>query len=274
MSDNNIREYLEAETEALRKSFKIGFVVLLLLALVMVGYFEWFKSQTAKFLAPDNISTMMVSEVRRNLPTARDQMSQSLRQAAPDVIRFVIQTVVDEALPMVRDAAGALFKEYSRELAGFGTLAAVQSFEQIVQMSQTELAKAKETAEPGFYTPDLITAKLTKQIEAELAKRMNDRPEETAGTKIRESLNALHNINDRLKGMAGQKSLSRKDELGKKLITTWWTFLNRADPIVSAEDAMLNKSTKMPITQKTQPDVPGDNKDEKQGQRVETAPGK
>ena len=273
MSDQ-VSQYLGSETAGLRKGFKVSLVALVLIALVMVGYFEWLKGKTAEILAPANISNLLVGEVKRQLPTARDAMSQSLKTAAPDVIRFVIQTVMDEALPMVRDAATALFKEYSRELAGFGTLAAVQSFEQIVQMSQTELAKAKETAEPGFYTPDLITAKLTKQIEAELAKRMNDRPEETAGTKIRESLNALHNINDRLKGMAGQKSLSRKDELGKKLITTWWTFLNRADPIVSAEDAMLNKSTKMPITQKTQPDVPGDNKDEKQGQRVETAPGK
>lgn len=259
MSDNNIREYLEAETEALRKSFKIGFVVLLLLALVMVGYFEWFKSQTAKFLAPDNISTMMVSEVRRNLPTARDQMSQSLRQAAPDVIRFVIQTVVDEALPMVRDAAGALFKEYSRELAGFGTLAAVQSFEQIVQMNKIELAKARETAEPGFYTADRITDKLTKQIEVELAKRMNDRPEETAGSKIRESLHALHNINDRLQQIAETKNLSRKDALGKKLITTWWTFLNRSDTHASATEAMLDQA-KIPVTEKTDPSVPGDNK--------------
>ncbi len=273
MSDQ-VTSYLQSETEGLRKGFKISLVVLVLIALVMVGYFEWLKGKTTEILAPANISNMLVGEVKRQLPTARDAMSQSLKTAAPDVIRFVIQTVMDEALPMVRDAASALFKEYSRELAGFGTLAAVQAFEQIVQMSQTELAKAKETAEPGFYTPDLITTKLTAQIKSEMARRMNDRPEETAGTKIRESLNALHNINDRLKAMAGQKSMSRKDELGKKLITTWWTFLNRADPVVSAEEAMLNSATKMPITQKTQPDVPGDNKDDGAEQRKEVKPKK
>jgi len=255
------QDYLAAEVAELEKGHKITLVAMVLIAVVLFGYFQWMKSMVAEILAPQNLSTLMVSEVRRNLPTARIALQTNLKAAAPEVIEFVANSVLDEALPMMSESARALFRDYSRELAGYGRLAAVQTFTEIVKAHKTELAKAKETAEAGFYTPDLISANLTKTIDAELANRITDSPVESLASKLDESVNALHNINRKLNDLSGKKSLTRKEELGRKLITTWWTFLNRSDGPDSAQDKLLDTTTKRVVTEKSEPIVRGDGTD-------------
>ncbi len=252
------QDYLESEVAALQKGYKMALVAMVLVTIVMIGYFQWLKSMAAEILAPQNLSTLMVSEVRRNLPTARYALQTNLTDAAPEVIEFVANSVLDEALPMMSESARALFRDYSRELAGYGKLAAVQSFTEIVKTHKTELAKARTTAEPGFYTPDRISENLGKTIDAELANRITESPEESLATKLDESVNALHNINRKLGELSRKKKLSRKEELGRKLITTWWTYLNRNDGPDSAQEALLDSTTKRPITEKSEPIIRGD----------------
>ena len=125
---NTTNDYLASETAELQKSFKMGLVAMALITVLLLGYFHWMKSMLTEIIAPQSLSTLMVSEVRRNLPTARIALQTNLTAAAPEVIEFVANGVLDEALPMMSESARALFREYSRELAGFGKLAAVQSF--------------------------------------------------------------------------------------------------------------------------------------------------
>lgn len=258
MSDTNVSQYLEGELAEHQRSFKLGVVAMILVSILIVGYFQWLKGAVAEMIAPQNIATLMVSEVKRNLPTARDAMEQNLKKAAPEVITFIADSVMDEALPMVTQAARALFRDYSRELTNFGTLAASQVFEGIVTDHKVELAKSKETAEAGFYSPDKIAAGLNGLIEGELGRRMNDRPEESVGTKLDESLNALKNINRHLGELAHKKKTTREEDLGRKLITTWWTFLNQSEPQGDAAAQLLDSTTQTLKTEGVDPAVPGD----------------
>jgi hypothetical protein len=252
------QDYLATEVAELQKNYKIGLIAMALITVILIGYFQWMKSMVAEIVAPQNLSTLMVSEVRRNLPTARIALQTNLTAAAPEVIEFVANSVLDEALPMMSESARALFREYSRELAGYGKLAAVQSFTEIVKTHKTALAKSRETAEPGMYTPDTISEQLSKTIDAQLATRITETPVESLATKLDESVNALHNINQKLNELSGKKKLTRKEELGRKLITTWWTFLNRSDGPESAQDKLLDTTTARPITAPSEPIVPGD----------------
>ena len=255
---NEMSDYLEQEVAALDRSFKLGVGAMLVLTVVLIGYFQWLKGMVEEITTPESLSTVVVSEVKRNLPAARLSLEQNLTAAAPDVIGFIAEGVLDEALPLMTDSARALFRDYSRELAGYGRLAVLQSFEAIVKDHRAALAKAKATAEPGMYTPDVISQNLSKTLDAELGNRITDTPRESLANKLDDSVVALRNINRKLQSMSKQGKLTRKEELGRKLITTWWTFLNRSDGAGDAASRMMDKGVKRPVSLESEPIIRGD----------------
>jgi hypothetical protein len=257
MSDDNYRQYVQDEVTAAQKSFKLGLISMAIVAVLILGYFQWLKSAAAEILEPNNLAMVMVSEVRRNMPTARDALEKNLTAAAPAVVTFITEAVMDEAIPLMTDAVTALLKDYSRELTGYGTLAVVQIFQEIVRDHRDALAKAAEGGEVPMYSPNKIAADLSTLIEKELGKRISEVPEETLSAKLDNSLVALQNINTELERMAKRgKRDTRQDDLGRKLITTWWTFLNRHESSADAETKMLDTIMK-PVTSKDDPEVPG-----------------
>ena len=257
MSEQVYREYLEAEVEEARKSFKLGLISMTIVTVLILGYFQWLKSATAEILEPQNLANVMVSEVRRNMPAARDTLEKELSAAAPAVVTFITQAVMDEALPMVTDAVSALLKDYSRELTGYGTLAVTQVFQEIVRDHRDALERASKQGEVPQYSPNEVARDLAALIEKELGKRISEQPEETLSAKLEQSLVALKNINSELERMSNAKRTTRQDELGKKLITTWWTFLNRHESSDDAQTKMLDTVMK-PVTSDDNPEVPGE----------------
>jgi hypothetical protein len=252
---NDMKGYLHEELDELARSTRLMAIALVVLSALTIGYFEWMKGMTAEALKPASISTLVVSEVKRNIPTATQALQTNLTRAAPEVVAFIGTSILNEVLPMMTEAATALFRDYSRELTGFGTLAIVKMFGQIVKDHKVALAKAKDTAEPAFYERDRVVEGLNGFIEVELGRRMTESPEESLGTKLKESLNALNNINLRLQELAAKRKLDRKEELGKRLITTWWTFLNREQAHDSAREAIMDANTLIPITEEYDPAI-------------------
>lgn len=257
MSDQVYRDYLESEVEEAKKSFKLGLISMALITVLIFGYFHWLKGAAAEILEPNNLANVMVSEVRRNMPAARDTLEKELSAAAPAVVTFITQAVLDEALPMVTDAVTALLKDYSRELTGYGTLAVTQVFQEIVRDHRAALARAAGEGEVAQYSPNEIAADLASLIEKELGKRISEQPEETLAAKLEKSLVALKNINTELERMSNAKRVTREDELGRKLITTWWTFLNRHESSDDAQTKMLDTVMK-PVTSDDDPEVVGE----------------
>jgi hypothetical protein len=257
MSDDIYRQYVQSEVNAAQKSFKLGLISMAIVAVLILGYFQWLKSAAAEILEPNNLAMVMVSEVRRNMPVARDALEKNLTAAAPAMVAYITEAVMEEAIPLMTDAVTALLKDYSRELTGYGTLAVAQIFQEIVRDHRDALTKAAEGGEVPNYTPNRIAADLSTLIEQELGKRLNDQPEETLSAKLDNSLVALQNINSELQRMAKSgKRETRQDDLGRKLITTWWTFLNRHDSSDDAQTKMLD-TIMMPVTSKDDRMVPG-----------------
>ena len=158
---------------------------------------------------------------------------------------------------MVTDAVTALLKDYSRELTGYGTLAVTQVFQEIVRDHRAALAAAATQGEVPLYSPNEIAGDLATLIEKELGKRLSEQPEETLSAKLEKSLVALKNINTELERMSNAKRTTREDDLGRKLITTWWTFLNRHENSDDAQTKMLDTVMK-PVTSDDNPEVPGE----------------
>lgn len=242
---NDLREYLEQEVAASERSFKIGVILLAVTAVILIAYFTWLKNRVAEMTKPDNVAELMLSEVRRNLPTAADALKKNLASSAPEITGMVVDTVVDRTVPMMRITAEKLFNQYSIELATIGVDGAQKVFEQIVIENKDKLKERADTA-AGMYTSDNLMADLTRQINEEMGQRLNSLPQETLGFKLDQSVVALRNINHRLKELASSKNLDRKDQLGRQLISTWWTLLQQAETEnTTATEKMLEDRPKM-----------------------------
>ncbi len=233
----SVQGYLEQEIAAGERSAKIGMIGLIVVAIILVCYFQWLRGTITEITEPGNIAALMMSEVKRNIPAAREATKDGLRQGAPQLVSSVVDTVLDKAIPSMRAAVDGLFRDYARELTTLGVESTGKVFEEIVKEHSDEL-RAKISIEPGMYTTENLVKDLEGLVKREFVTRLNSIPEETAGAKLRASLVALRNINARLRTLA-QKSDTRTDELGRKLITTWWSMLQNLEPDKSAAEKMM-----------------------------------
>ena len=230
---NEERDYLRGELVELRRAFRLGAVTFGCMVVLVAGYFQWMRVQLSEVLEPKNLAEMAVSEARRNLPAARDSLKENIRVAAPEVVEFVTAEVMDEALPMVRESAEALFRDYARELAGFGREAVVKIFHDLIRDHKADLMRPDKhpsaameavlaqrasqrkmgEATPAAYVEvtgseidtQAIAKRLSRYVGAELGQRLSDTPEETLRQKLDESVKALRRINAHLKQMAEAK---------------------------------------------------------------------
>lgn len=221
MSNDAATKYLQDELRKLEKRFQVLLVAMGIVLVVVVGYFQWIKSQTAELLQPDSLGEFMVNEVRRGLPDASESLKQAMRDQAPDVVRFVVQHVVDGVFPIIRAGVEDGMKEYSKQLTAYGADRAMEAFEEVVRTYKTELGQGTDADE------DSLAMRLNDLIQVELEKKVVDESGESLQSKLDQSAVALRRINTKLQDLARQKNLTRQQELGKRLITTWWTFLER-----------------------------------------------
>ena len=242
----NAHDYLEAEIASAERGFKTGVIALIVIALILIVYFQWLKARVSEMIEPGNVAALVTGEVRTNIPKVRDSLKASLQKSTPELVTFVADTVIDETVPMLRSAVEGLFKDYSQELVVLGAEATEKVFEEIVRENKDAL-RERISSGPGMYTTERLVDDLDAMFQRQFALRLNTVPEETVGFKLNQSVIALRNINARLQEMANKSSLSRKDHLGKQLITTWWSLLQDLEPDKTAAEKVL-EGRKMPIT--------------------------
>ncbi len=242
----NAYDYLEEEIASAERGFKTGVIGLIVIALILIAYFQWLKARVTEMVEPGNVAALVTGEIRSNIPSVRDSLKTELKQRTPELVTFVADTVIHETVPMLRSAVEGLFKDYSQELVTLGVEATEKVFEELVRENKDSLRERISSA-PGMYTTERLVDDLDAMFQRQFALRLNSVPEETVGFKLHQSLIALRNINARLREMASKRSLSRKDRLGKQLITTWWTLLQSLEPDKTAAEKIL-EGRKMPIT--------------------------
>jgi hypothetical protein len=219
MSD--VQENLQQELDKAERSLRNTLIAMGIVSVVVMGYFGWMRSQLAELLEPENVAEFVVNETRRSLPGASQALRDNLKSGAPDVVKFVMSSVLDGVLPMVQKELRSNLESYSTEVATLGTNGMLEVFREVVRTHKDELM----SAEPA--DSDTIALALAGHIERELDAKMTDAQGETVKAKLDQSVVALERINDQLERMSKGRHLSREDELGKRFITTWWTFLDQ-----------------------------------------------
>lgn len=219
---SEVDQYLKDELAKAQRSYRNTLIAMGAIVVVVFGYFQWLKSEVRTVLDPPVLAEFMVNEMRAGLPDASTALKENLRNNAPEMVRFVLHGVVDNVLPMVRDEFQRNLRDYSREVTTIGTAGVMTAFEEVVRTHKESAVRA------GQADPNLIAAELSEHMKAELAKRVSTAEDggESLQEKLDHSVVALRRINDHLKTLARKRNLSREDEMGKRLITTWWTFLD------------------------------------------------
>ena len=253
MAEQDLREYLESEIAAGKKSFRLSIALFVILGALTLTYFQWFKAEVEPFLQPEELAEFTVSEARRNLPKVVDDAGNALITALPMMIRDAMDSVMETTLPMLRKESAGWMRSESRKIAAVGTGAVSTVFEQIVEAKKAELLEASG-ADPGQFVPGIRLNELSRLVEIEAAKEYNTVPEETLGRKLDKGAMALRNINTNLKELADGKNLSRKDALGKRLISVWWTMLKQLDRETTVVESSMGLKAKS--REELEPDAP------------------
>lgn len=229
---NDVKVYVHDDTQKIKKSFRYGMIARVLVVAFALGYLGFLNGQIDEILDEKNLAEVALAEGKRNLPKVATLLRENLTAAAPDIVEKGIDLVIDRSVPMIREQAEKMFGDYSRELAEYGTQQTVAVFREIVK-EHKEAIQARKDTEPGWYTPDRVAQKLSDDMESKLGMRLssrwNDKPEETGAAKLDATYTALKNINFRLKRLADNKDPSRKEELGRRFISSWWSMMSRAE---------------------------------------------
>ncbi len=238
MSEMDTKSYLEDELSRTRGSIKTSIALFVILTLLVVGYFQWIKTEVGPFLEPASLAEFTVLEARRNLPSVADKVGKELVASLPMVTGDAMREVVELTVPRLRKESTAWLQAQARQIAGIGTAASTVAFEEIVKAKKAELLAASGS-DPGQFMVIVSLDELSRLVEIEARKQYNTLPEETLGQKLDKGAAALRNINRRLNELADGKDASRKDALSRKFISTWWTMLKQLDePTGVAESTM------------------------------------
>ena len=243
MSTNEFENYLQSEVDAAKKSIVASSILFILLAGLVIGYFQWVKAEVEPFLEPDELAEFTVSEARRNLPAVVDSAGNALIQSLPMMIRDAMNSVMETTLPMLRKESAGWMREQARMIAGVGTGAVSTAFEEVLVAKKGDLLEASKS-EPGQFVPGVRLDELSRLVEIEANRQYNTIPEETLGQKLDKGASALRNINTHLKELASKEDLSRKDVLGKRFISLWWSMLKQMDDEESATEKTMGLKVK------------------------------
>jgi hypothetical protein len=230
MANENVESYLQVELATAQRRLRIGTIALGVMAVLLIGYFTWIKSLVTEILEPENVAEVVAGELRRNLPGASAALQTTLVEASPDLVRFVMQQVVDGVLPAITDGVSEQLTLYAHEAARVGSEGVLTAFSATIKECK---AARPARSKPGV---EALEAHVISCVEKRYEAHLDTATESILGGKLSASAQALDRLNVELKSLASRRNLDRQDEIGKQLVTTWWSFLDRNHPEVSARD--------------------------------------
>jgi hypothetical protein len=227
--------YLQAELRKAERSFRIAAIAMAVVLVVFVGYFQWMKSALAEVLRPASVAELLVNQTRAALPEISDSLKANLTREAPEVVDYVLHRAVDEVLPLVGQSFQDNLTQYSREVNELASGQVMSAFEGTLLAYKTDSKLAKNQ------DPKVFATHLSAHVEAELAPQMDSVAKDAIKSRLNRSGETLKHINTELASLAYRGHGDRESEMGKSLITTWWTFLDRGRPKIPGSDIAANE---------------------------------
>ena len=229
--------YLQEQTHKAERTVRVASIAMGVLLVVVFAYFQWLKSALAEVLAPASIAELVVNQARSSLPEIGDALESNVRSEAPNIVRFALHQSVDHVLPLLGQMFEQTLADHSREVAQIAAAGADMAFDAVLVQYAAERGKGAKKPVTGAQLETFFAARYAAALDDAAAAHITERLDEAGGT--------LKSIDTRLAAMAAGHAGSRQDELGRRLITTWWTFLDRGQPKNHALAEAEKTKTKM-----------------------------
>jgi hypothetical protein len=217
MSD--VTSYLQEQTRKAERTFRVAAISMGIMLVVVFGYFQWLKSELAEVLSPSSIAELVVNQARASLPEVAEALEANVRSEAPNIVRFALHQAVDHVLPLLGQVFGETLDEHAREVARIAGEDADAAFDSTLAQFSAERGKGARKPVTATQLGSFVAARFPGALDDVAASEILERLDAAGGT--------LKSIDARLGAMATRRDRDRTDELGRRLITTWWTFLDR-----------------------------------------------
>ncbi len=233
MSDNSVlRNHLESEVNKLHGQRRMGLIIGLILAVVVLLYMAWIDRQVTYWSQPDNLVLTASGVVESNLPSMKRSARAMIRTEAPKLARYVGDTVSREVPVLVRNMVEETVAQYTRKLARFAVDKYSESFAAVIEGARGDIQQAV-TTDVNAERDRFVVLALEKQLETAIQNVSKGKlSEDPVFVKLEESHVALANLNKRLAKMASNKDkdLGRRDQLTKRFLGTFWRYVQQENP--------------------------------------------
>lgn len=231
MSDNKKNELklaralqarLDERVGGLEKTFKVSLLIGLVIIFVVVAYMNYLYQEFKEVMQPSTMAEFVANEVKRRIPSAGRELEGNLKAKAPEIVKSIKDTVVNESVPTLRKMLEGQLRDSLDEF--FRTAPDLYTNE--VYRNLLKHNKARLLGAAAKDSTALMDVKFQQSIKAGLTKALKDDTTETLTSKLDQSVAALKKINMLLKRLGAKGKLNREEKLVKRLISTWWTMFD------------------------------------------------
>jgi hypothetical protein len=216
--------YLQQELRSAQRTFRNAGIAMAVVLVVFVGYFQWLSSQLATVLTPASVAELIVNQARGALPEITTSLKTNLQEEAPSVVSYVMHQAVEQVLPLVAQSFQTNLDQYSHEVSAAASDHSLTAFAASIRAykANTKIAKNEN--------PTLFAARLSAHVDADLGNQLDVVAKDNVKQRLDHTGETLKRINTELSMLAHQSRGDHDSEMGRRLITTWWTFLDRGRP--------------------------------------------
>ena len=214
--------YLQNELRKAQKAFRTARIAMAVVLVVFVAYFQWMKSALADVLTPDSIAEFAVNQANSALPVLTETLTLNLKDEAPGLVRYVLHEGVDQILPHALETFQTSLNEYGGEV---NTLAAANS---LAALRAVLRAHKADSVGVKHDDPAMLATRLGLYVETHMSSQLDAVTKEASKARLESTSQTIKKLDAELVSMATQPSGDHSGALGKNLITTWWSFVDRS----------------------------------------------
>lgn len=228
-----VREFLVQEIARNRKSIRTNLIVGAVLGVLLIVYCAFLLYMVSSFTNPKRLAEYVYNQSVLMMPQARNDLAASLKAAAPEVIRGVIEQIVT-VFPQMRGFAEDELKKITNEATRTARAQLDEVYREVLVSAKAKVIEWDKAGQAP--SSQIFLDELKKDIDAQITNRITAKPEESVFAKLDATYDQLTLIEKKLRRLTNDKNPTRSEVLEKRLIQSWMLLLEDAVVDVDSDD--------------------------------------
>ena len=227
-----LAQFVSEEAHRTRTSVRNQLIILGAVTLLLIGYFAFLNSKLSQLTEPQYLAKHMVISIDDNVPEFGKLVEIVLTDSAPKVADFITDKVLQEGIPFLVKRSEDLLTMYIKTLSQSTADNLSVAFSEVVKNNKDAIQKSAEEGVKSDDWPANALRPLRDNLHARLKTNKATGKRTEAMDAIAKSEIALRNLNKRLQALASKNpdNLTRKEQLGSRLLKVYWRYNNSRGP--------------------------------------------